>query len=81
MAGLLLFGKLVAPCVEKLGFVKYQNCSDLSRQSQENQPPKTPRGSASSSVEVSCSPERVMDPTEDKAPQSQNAEIITSAYN
>lgn len=26
MAGLLLFGKLVLPCIEKLGFVKYQNC-------------------------------------------------------
>lgn len=72
MASLLLFGKLVPPCAEKLGFVKYQNCSDLSQQSQENQPPKAPRGSAISSVEVSCPPEQVMDPTEEKAPQPQN---------
>lgn len=44
MAGVLLFGKLVPPCVEKLGFVKHQNCFDLSQQSQENQPPKASRG-------------------------------------
>lgn len=44
MTGLLVFGKLVPPCIEKLGVVKYRTCADLSWQRKRESASKDSQG-------------------------------------